>query len=65
MNRGGRTKTGTLTLTNGRGEEAMKIENLKTDALGSVETEVIIPEGRAARKLERDLSDRRPDLRAR
>ena len=37
-------KTGKLTLTNGRGEEAMKIENLKTDDLGAVETEVIIPE---------------------
>ncbi len=36
-------QTGTLILHNGRGEEAMKIENLKTDALGSVETEVIIP----------------------
>ncbi len=36
-------KTGTLTLSNGRGEEAMKIENLKTDALGSLETDVIIP----------------------
>ena len=36
-------KTGTLVLHNGRGEEAMKIEKLKTDALGSVETEVIIP----------------------
>jgi uncharacterized protein YfaS (alpha-2-macroglobulin family) len=36
-------QTGTLILQNGRGEEAMKIENLKTDALGSVETEIIIP----------------------
>lgn len=36
-------KIGTLTLMNGRGEEAMKIENLKTDALGAIETEVIIP----------------------
>ena len=36
-------QTGTLTLNNGRGEEAMKIENLKTDALGSIETEAIIP----------------------
>jgi uncharacterized protein YfaS (alpha-2-macroglobulin family) len=36
-------KTGTLTLMNGRGEEAVKIENLKTDALGAVETETIIP----------------------
>jgi alpha-2-macroglobulin len=36
-------KTGKLTLYNGRGEEALKIENLKTDSLGAVETEVIIP----------------------
>lgn len=36
-------QTGTLTLRNGRGEEAMKLENLKTDALGSVENSVIIP----------------------
>ncbi len=34
---------GTLTLMNGRGEEAMKIEKLKTDALGGVECEVVIP----------------------
>jgi uncharacterized protein YfaS (alpha-2-macroglobulin family) len=36
-------QTGTLILTNGRGEEALKIENLKTDALGAIETETIIP----------------------
>ncbi len=36
-------KIGTLAVMNGRGEEAMKIENLKTDALGAIETEVIIP----------------------
>lgn len=36
-------QTGTLTLTNGRGEQAMANENLKTDALGSIESEVIIP----------------------
>ena len=36
-------KTGTLTLMNGRGEQAMKIEKLKTDALGAVEAEIIIP----------------------
>jgi hypothetical protein len=36
-------KSGTLTLFNGRGEEAVKIANLKTDALGAVETETIIP----------------------
>jgi uncharacterized protein YfaS (alpha-2-macroglobulin family) len=36
-------QTGRLTLTNGRGEEALKIENLKTDPLGSVESEAIIP----------------------
>jgi alpha-2-macroglobulin len=34
---------GTLTLHNGRGEETLKIENLTTDDLGSVETECIIP----------------------
>jgi uncharacterized protein YfaS (alpha-2-macroglobulin family) len=36
-------KTGRLIVINGRGEEALKIENLKTDALGSVEAEFIIP----------------------
>ncbi len=36
-------QTGELILTNGRGEEAMRIKNLKTDALGSVEAEVVIP----------------------
>jgi alpha-2-macroglobulin len=36
-------KTGNLIVTNGRGEEAIKVGNLKTDALGAVETEVIIP----------------------
>ena len=36
-------QSGRLILTNGRGEEVMKIENLKTDALGAVESEVIIP----------------------
>ena len=36
-------KSGTLTLTNGRGEEAMRIRNLKTDALGAVTSEVVIP----------------------
>lgn len=36
-------QTGTLIVTNGRGEEAMKIENLKTDALGSVAADVVIP----------------------
>ncbi len=36
-------QTGTLTLTNGRGEEVMKIEKLTTDALGAVEGSVIIP----------------------
>ncbi len=34
---------GTLTLANGRGEEVMKIEKLRTDALGAIESEVIIP----------------------
>ncbi|RYD48473.1 MAG: hypothetical protein EOP85_03465, partial [Verrucomicrobiaceae bacterium] len=36
-------QNGTLTLYNGRGEEAMKLENLRTDALGSVESSVVIP----------------------
>jgi uncharacterized protein YfaS (alpha-2-macroglobulin family) len=36
-------KTGRLTVNNGRGEEALKIEKLTTDALGSVEAEFIIP----------------------
>ena len=36
-------QTGTLVLFNGRGEEVMKLQNLKTDALGAVESEVIIP----------------------
>ncbi len=36
-------KTGNLVLTNGRGEEVMKMENLKTDSLGAVESDVIIP----------------------
>ena len=38
-------QTGTLKLLNGRGEEAMKIDHLKTDPLGAVETEVILPKG--------------------
>ncbi len=36
-------KTGRLVVSNGRGEEAIKIENLKTDALGAVECDVVIP----------------------
>jgi uncharacterized protein YfaS (alpha-2-macroglobulin family) len=36
-------QAGKLILSNGRGEEVIKIENLKTDALGAVESEVIIP----------------------
>lgn len=36
-------QTGTLTVQNGRGEEALKIENLKSDDSGSVTTEFIIP----------------------
>lgn len=36
-------QTGTLVIHNGRGEEVMKVENLKTDDLGAVETEFIIP----------------------
>ena len=36
-------QSGTLKLINGRGAETIKIENLKTDKLGALETEVIIP----------------------
>jgi uncharacterized protein YfaS (alpha-2-macroglobulin family) len=36
-------KTGRLIMNNGRGEESLKIENLKTDKFGSVEAEFIIP----------------------
>jgi len=36
-------QSGTLTVHNGRGEEALKIENLKTDEFGSITTEFIIP----------------------
>lgn len=39
----GTHKIGRLRLLNGRGEEAMKIENLNADALGTIATEVIIP----------------------
>ena len=37
-------RTGTLVISNGRGEEVVKIKNLKTDALGSVQSAVVIPE---------------------
>ncbi|NJM37665.1 MAG: hypothetical protein HC845_07305 [Akkermansiaceae bacterium] len=36
-------REGTLVLSNGRGEEVIKIDKLKTNALGAVESEVIIP----------------------
>jgi uncharacterized protein YfaS (alpha-2-macroglobulin family) len=36
-------KAGRLVVTNGRGEETIKIENLKTDALGAVECDLVIP----------------------
>jgi uncharacterized protein YfaS (alpha-2-macroglobulin family) len=36
-------KTGTLNLHNGRGEECVKIDNLKTDSLGALTTDVVIP----------------------
>ncbi|MGL5017598.1 MAG: MG2 domain-containing protein, partial [Luteolibacter sp.] len=36
-------KSARLVLSNGRGEEVMKIESLRTDALGAVEAEVVIP----------------------
>ena len=36
-------KTGRLILNNGRGEEVLKMEGLKTDELGSLETQFIIP----------------------
>ncbi len=34
---------GKLVLTNGRGEEVLKLESLKTDALGALASEVILP----------------------
>ncbi|MBK1881095.1 hypothetical protein JIN85_01640 [Luteolibacter pohnpeiensis] len=34
---------GTLTLYNGRGDESVKLEKLKTDAMGTVEAETVIP----------------------
>ena len=58
-------KTGRLIVSNGRGEEALKIENLKTDALGSVETEFIIPKDAPLGGWNAQLSDRKPDLRRR
>ena len=36
-------RTGTLSLFNGRGEEALKIPGLRTDELGTLETEMVIP----------------------
>jgi uncharacterized protein YfaS (alpha-2-macroglobulin family) len=36
-------QSGRLILSNGRGEEVMKIEGLKTDSLGAVESEIVIP----------------------
>jgi uncharacterized protein YfaS (alpha-2-macroglobulin family) len=36
-------QSGRLTIHNGRGEEALKIENLKTDGFGTVTTEFIVP----------------------
>ncbi len=36
-------RTGTLSLFNGRGEEALKITDLRTDELGALETEAILP----------------------
>jgi len=36
-------RTGTLSLLNGRGEEALKIPGLKTDELGALEAEMVIP----------------------
>ncbi len=36
-------KSGTLTVSNGRGEEVMKLKKLKTSELGAVETEITIP----------------------
>jgi uncharacterized protein YfaS (alpha-2-macroglobulin family) len=40
-------RTGTLSLFNGRGEEALKIPGLRTDELGSVESEMVIPKDAA------------------
>jgi uncharacterized protein YfaS (alpha-2-macroglobulin family) len=36
-------RTGTLSLFNGRGEEALKIEDLRTDELGAIESKAILP----------------------
>jgi len=36
-------QTGRLTVRNGRGEEALKMENLKTDEFGTVTTEFTVP----------------------
>jgi uncharacterized protein YfaS (alpha-2-macroglobulin family) len=55
-------QNGTLTLFNGRGEEALKIENLTTDDLGTIETSAIIPKDaplgtwRAAYQIENIIS---------
>ena len=36
-------QTGTLTVMDGRGEEVVKLGNLRTDALGAVESELVLP----------------------
>lgn len=36
-------QAGTLTVRDGRGEEVVKLANLKTDDLGAVETELVLP----------------------
>ncbi len=36
-------QSGTLTIRDGRGEEVMKFQNLRTDALGAIEQEFILP----------------------
>jgi len=36
-------KTGRAIFTDGRGQEAIKIENLKTDALGAIEVNAVLP----------------------
>ena len=36
-------KTGVLVVTNGRGEEVIKVDQLKTDDLGAVAAEIVIP----------------------
>lgn len=49
-------KTGTLKLRDGRGQEALKVENLRTDELGAVEAEVVIPKDAALGQWQADFA---------